>query len=42
MGKSNCKMGKLKDYVSIKLKSLKKCVNIGTPPFLLDLWGEKF
>ena len=37
-------MEKLKDHVSIKLKSLKKkkIVNIGTPPFHLDLWVEKF
>ena len=35
-------MGKLKDYISTKLKSLKKIVNTGTPPFHLDLWGKQF
>ena len=45
-------MEKLKDYVSVKMKSWKKnpkqtnakyfCANISTPPFYLDLWGKKF
>ena len=37
-------MEKLKDYFSIKMKSSKKKknVNIGTPPFRLDLWRKSF
>ena len=37
-------MEKLKGYVSITLKYQKKknCVNIGTTPFHLDLWGKMF
>ena len=40
-------MEKLKDYVSIKPKVLKKnnakyfCVIISTPLFYLDVWGKK-
>ena len=37
-------MEKLKDYFDKAeiLSPLKKNVNIGTPPFHLDLWGKKF